>query len=195
MLVSDLEWATEDNRADDLPAAKSFICLLIYRANDRTKYGDTSLVLMLSKETPGKCERMGVMDCPKDVDLFVDAKEGTFHIILKVAPNTLMQCESGLENTKRGTMGSCSIEDSSSSYYATSCYTSTASSIYPPHFTSCASRPTLKNSQQPPPSPSDQRCDACDQQTPCTRQSPVQNTSSPQPPEPSPGQYDRYHHQ
>jgi hypothetical protein len=38
-------------------------------------------MLMLSKETPGECEQVGVTECPKNVGLFVGVNKGTFHII------------------------------------------------------------------------------------------------------------------
>jgi hypothetical protein len=39
------------------------------------------LVLKPSRERPGMYKRMGVRECPKDVDSFLDAREDTFHII------------------------------------------------------------------------------------------------------------------
>lgn len=75
MLRSDLETAA------DYPDAKNIVCILMYQTKHRHEFGDMCFVIKPSRETPGKYERMGVMDCPKDVYFFVDAKEGTFHII------------------------------------------------------------------------------------------------------------------
>ena len=44
------------------------------QACDRHKFGDTCLVLKLSRERIGMYGWMGVMDCPKDVDFFVHAR-------------------------------------------------------------------------------------------------------------------------
>lgn len=75
MLQSDLDSVA------DCPDAKDIVCILIYQTKQRHNFGDTCLVLKPSREILGKYERMGVMDCPKDVDFFADAREETFRII------------------------------------------------------------------------------------------------------------------
>jgi hypothetical protein len=75
MLQSDLETSA------DCPNEKDIRCILIYQTKQRNAFGDACLVLKSSRETPGKYERMRMMDYPKDVDFFIGAKEDRFHII------------------------------------------------------------------------------------------------------------------
>lgn len=75
MLQSDLALSA------DCPNEKDIRCILMYQTKQRAEFGDMCLVLKPPRERPVMYERMGVMDCPKDVDFFVDAREDTFHIM------------------------------------------------------------------------------------------------------------------
>lgn len=79
LFASDILWDAEKSPAESLPAATDLICLSVCHPSENMSGGDC-LVLMPSKESLGKFERVGVMFSPKEVDLFQDAHEGIFEV-------------------------------------------------------------------------------------------------------------------